>query len=158
MGHRESLRFLSISHNLPFVPARLRKCGAARRLHVITLSRIDAYHYRISRSGHRRLPVAKRKDADSRVAFSLLTSLFGEAKESKSPAAAIERHRDASERQLQLTSKLSGKALRRRSGSGSGRFWGQSPNSPSLRPALRVLRCASQRNCDLTPKTIRSGI
>ena len=36
-----------------------------------------------------------------------------------------------------------------------GRFRGQSANSPSLRPALRVLRFAAQRNCDLTPKTIR---
>ena len=34
------------------------------------------------------------------------------------------------------------------------RFWGQSANSPSLRLALRVLRFAAQRNCDLTPKTI----
>ena len=36
---------------------------------------------------------------------------------------------------------------------GSGRFQGQSPNSPRLRLALRVLRYASQRNCDLTLKT-----
>ena len=34
-----------------------------------------------------------------------------------------------------------------------GRFEGQSTNSPSLRLALRVLRFASQRNCDLTLKT-----
>jgi hypothetical protein len=33
-------------------------------------------------------------------------------------------------------------------------FEGQSPNSPSLRLALRVLRFASQRNCDLTLKPI----
>ncbi len=38
---------------------------------------------------------------------------------------------------------------------GSGRFQGQSPNSPRLRLALRVLRYASQRNCDLTLKTSR---
>ena len=36
---------------------------------------------------------------------------------------------------------------------GRGRLRGQSPNSPSLWLALRVLRFASQRNCDLTPKT-----
>jgi hypothetical protein len=33
-----------------------------------------------------------------------------------------------------------------------GRFRGQSTNSPSLWPALRVLHFAAQRNCDLTPK------
>ena len=36
---------------------------------------------------------------------------------------------------------------------GIGRFRGQSTNSPCLRLALRVLRFASQRNCDPTPKT-----
>ena len=36
---------------------------------------------------------------------------------------------------------------------GSGCFQNQSPNSPRLRLALRVLRYASQRNCDLTLKT-----
>jgi hypothetical protein len=39
----------------------------------------------------RRLPVAQRRDADTRVAFSFLISL-GEARESESPAAATERH------------------------------------------------------------------
>ena len=32
-------------------------------------------------------------------------------------------------------------------------FGGRSTNSPSLRPALRVLRFTSQQNCDPTPKT-----
>ena len=38
---------------------------------------------------------------------------------------------------------------------GSGCFQGQSTNSPCLRLALRVLRNASQRNCDLTLKINR---
>ena len=42
---------------------------------------------------HRRLPVAQRRDADSRVAFSFAYFAFGEAKKGKSPAAATERHR-----------------------------------------------------------------
>ena len=45
---------------------------------------------------HRRLPVAKRRDADTRVAFSFAYFAFGEAKESESPAAATERHQDSS--------------------------------------------------------------
>ena len=37
---------------------------------------------------HRRLPVAQRRDADSRVAFSLLTFFLAKQKTSKSPAGA----------------------------------------------------------------------
>ena len=43
---------------------------------------------------HRRLPAAKRRDADTMVAF-LGLPYFGEAKKGKSPAAATERHRNA---------------------------------------------------------------
>ena len=100
---------------------------------------------------------------------------FGEAKKGESPAAATERHQDlatnlvfdSSKRRRQVRPDPSipqderGKASTGSartgtgtdSGFGIGRFRGQSTNSPRLWLALRVLRFASQRNCDLTPKT-----
>ena len=68
---------------------------------------------------------------------------FGEAKKSESPAAATERHQDSEKCAL----------VRSKDKFRIGRFWGRSTNSPSLRLALRVLRFATQRNCDPTPKT-----
>ena len=81
--------------------------------------------------------------------FSL--GFFGEAKKSESPAAATERHQDSaknavieSRRKASTGSARTGRGTRTVRGPGfrSGRFWGQSTNSPSLRPALRVLRFA----------------
>ena len=81
--------------------------------------------------------------------FSL--GFFGVAKKSKSPAAATERHRNMAKRQLQF--KASSQAERRENETGVFGVRAQIPLGP--RPALRVLRFAAQRNCDLTPKTIR---
>ena len=75
--------------------------------------------------------------------FLLLTLLLAKQKKSESPAAATERHRDFAKCVL----------VRSKNKFGSGRFRGRSTNSPSLWLALRVLRFASQRNCDPTPKT-----
>ena len=101
--------------------------------------------------------------------FSL--GFFGEAKKSESPAAATERLQDSSNkpvnrkrtrlRQAQPDPSIPQDERNRASipqperwrKFGTGRFRGQSTNSPSLWPALRVLRFASQRNCALTPKT-----
>ena len=107
--------------------------------------------------------------------FLLLTLLLAKQKKSESPAAATERHQDlatnlvfdSSKRRRQVRPDPSipqderGKASTGSartgtgtdSGFGIGRFRGQSTNSPRLWLALRVLRFASQRNCDLTPKT-----
>ena len=78
--------------------------------------------------------------------FLLLTLLLAKQKKSESPAAATERLRNSSKNPV-----LKSRAKQ----FGIGRFGGQSPNSPILRLALRVLRFATQRNCDPTPKTRR---
>ena len=81
---------------------------------------------------------------------------FGEAKKSKSPAAATERHQDSSKFQVHDSTQGfdglspngrgdgSGDGIRKRAFSGSEHKFPK----PSTRPAG-----ASQRNCDLTPKT-----
>ena len=71
---------------------------------------------------------------------------FGEAKESESPAAATERHRNVSTRQLQFTSKLSGRATRKRERAFSGsehKF-----PEPAARPSGASLRCAAKLRSD----------
>ena len=92
--------------------------------------------------------------------FLLLTLLLAKQKKSESPAAATERHRDSAINLLVDSSRTLRQALpERRTGTattfGIGRFRGRSTNFPCLRLALRVLRFASQRNCDPTPKTVQ---
>ena len=70
---------------------------------------------------------------------------FGDAKESRSPAAATERHQDLAMCML----------VQSKTNSGSGVFGVGAQIPPRLRLALRVLRFATQRNCDPTPKTNR---
>ena len=76
--------------------------------------------------------------------FSL--GFFGEAKKSKSPAAATERHRNVSTRQLQFTSKLSGRATRKRKRA----FSGSEPKfpEPAARPSGASLCCAAKLRSD----------
>ena len=92
--------------------------------------------------------------------FSL--GFFGESKKSKSPAAATERHQDLAMNAVIESRRRLRQAQPEREGErgteagttfGIGRFRGRSTNSPRLRLALRVLRFATQRNCDTTPKT-----
>ena len=88
---------------------------------------------------HRKVPAAKRRVADTRSPFLCLLS-FGEAKESRSPAAATERHRNRAKRVLVQWAK---EIRIRTCSSAEPKF-----ATPSACPAG-----ASQRNCDLTPKT-----
>ena len=99
--------------------------------------------------------------------FLLLTLLLAKQKKSESPAAATERHQVSStnptDRKKQGFGRLSRNGCEapheeQKRKLRCGRFEGQSTNSPSLRLALRVLRFAAQRNCDLTLKTIRPPI
>ena len=93
--------------------------------------------------------------------FLLLTLLLAKQKKSESPAAATERHQDLamnavieSRRRLRQAQPDPSIPQDKRSREfGIGRFRGRSTNSPRLRLALRVLRFATQRNCDPTPKT-----
>ena len=138
----------------PPVLAGLRSAGAdglkildVRRLRSRQVSKISVC------SEHRKVPVAKRRDPDCGSPFFSL-GFFGEAKKSKSPAAATERHRthrstSRSKKKASTGSARTGTGIR----FGIGRFRGRSTNSPSLWLALRVLRFATQRNCDPTPKT-----
>jgi hypothetical protein len=92
----------------------------------------------------------------------LLTLLLAKQQKSESPAAATERLRNLAENPADRNRIRLRRAQperwenlipNSRTEFGSGRFEGQSTNSPNLRLALRVLRFASQGNCDLTLKT-----
>ena len=79
---------------------------------------------------------------------------FGEAKKSESPAAATERHRNVSTRQLQFTSKLSGRATRKRKRA----FSGSEPKfpEPAARPSGASLRCAAKLRSDPKKPFVRA--
>ena len=91
---------------------------------------------------HRKVPAAKRRDADTRVAFFWLTFILAKQKKVSRPPR----------RQSGIRTMQSACSFNQKQNSGAG-VLGVSINSPTLRPALRVLRFAAQRNCDPTPKT-----